>query len=433
MANNQIALLAQAPVLDTPFESQGKALQLRQLMNQGAVQDMDMAQRRQAIADDAGARNVFATENDPAARIQALYKINPKAAQAFEKAQTDIAKDTASTAETKAKTQNEQLKAVNMRLQQARDLLGNVKDKQGAATWVQGLYADPDIGKFLTQHIGPVEQALAGIPDAQTDPQGFANWRRASQLSAEKLVETTMPKLGTRDLGGKVQSTLTDPITGKVMVTDNSAKSQTPDSVASTAVQRERLAFDRAQPKGQVVQTDQGVMLVDPRTGKAQPVTANGEALQPKLRQLPAAVQKSISENSASLRKVDTALAELDKYPDAFGLKNYLGDTIRQRSDPQGVTARAFTADIGSMIIHDRSGAAVTASETPRLKPFIPATTDDPATIKKKLTRFRDEYKAIQEDMVSMYSRDQGYRQPGAAPTAPVAGGKPTLGQIFGE
>lgn len=238
MANNQIALLSQAPVLDTPFESQGKALQLRQLMNQGAVQDMDMAQRRQAIADDAGARNVFATESDPAARIQALYKINPKAAQAFEKAQADISKDRASTGETEAKTRNENLKAINIRMQQARDLLGNVNDKQTAATWVQGLYADPDIGKFLTQHVGPVEQALARIPDPQADPQGFANWRRASQLSAEKLVETTMPKVGTRDLGGQVQTTLTDPITGMVKVTDTNAKTQTPDSIASNATQR---------------------------------------------------------------------------------------------------------------------------------------------------------------------------------------------------
>ena len=40
MANNQIALLAQAPVFDTPLESQGKAMQIRNLMNQGEVQGM---------------------------------------------------------------------------------------------------------------------------------------------------------------------------------------------------------------------------------------------------------------------------------------------------------------------------------------------------------------------------------------------------------
>ena len=431
MANNSIALLAQTPALDTPFESQGKALQLRQLMNQSQVQDMDMQQRRQAIADDASTRQVFATNDSSEDRIKALYKVNPKAAQALEKAQADIGKDRATTAETAAKTQTENLKAINMRMQQARDLLGNVRDKQGAATWVQALYSDPDIGKFLTQHVGPVEQALQRIPDPQADPKGFNQWRMASQLSAEKLVETTKPQVGTRSLGNRSQTTLTDPITGKVTVTDSQAIGQSPDSVASNATQRERLNFEKSQPKGQVVQTDQGVMLVNPRDGTAQAVTANGEALQPKLKSLPAPVQKAIAENSASMRKIDSALAELDAYPEAFGVKNYLGDAIRQRSDPKGVTPRAFVADIGSLIIHDRSGAAVTASETPRLMPFIPDVRDDADTIRKKLTRFRNEYKAMQDDMVSMYSRDQGYRQPGAV--APVAGAKPTLGQIFGE
>jgi hypothetical protein len=63
MANNQIALLAQAPVLDTPFESQGKALQLRQLMNQGQAADMEMQQKRQDLADMASNRQ--ALQADP--------------------------------------------------------------------------------------------------------------------------------------------------------------------------------------------------------------------------------------------------------------------------------------------------------------------------------------------------------------------------------
>jgi hypothetical protein len=41
------------------------------------------------------------------------------------------------------------------------------------------------------------------------------------------------------------------------------------------------------------------------------------------------------------------------------------------------------------MTVHDRSGAAVTVSEFKRLAPFIPTTTDDTATVKKKLGRMR--------------------------------------------
>lgn len=127
-------------------------------------------------------------------------------------------------------------------------------------------------------------------------------------------------------------------------------------------------------------------------------------------RVIPAPIAKAYTENSTALRKIDSALAEVDKYPAAFGLQNMRGDAISQRVDPKGVTARAIIADIGSLKIHDRSGAAVTAAETPRLLPFIPNVNDNAATIKKKLALFRAEYMAIQNDIGSMYSADQGYK-----------------------
>lgn len=136
-------------------------------------------------------------------------------------------------------------------------------------------------------------------------------------------------------------------------------------------------------------------------------------------RAIPASVSKAYVENATALRKIDRAMAEIDKTPDAFGLTNYLGDTIKQRTDPEGVTARAIVADIGSLKIHDRSGAAVTAAEFPRLKPFVPTATDNPETIKKKLAQFRIEYEQIQNDIGSIYSPDQGYK------ALPQSGGTP--------
>lgn len=127
-------------------------------------------------------------------------------------------------------------------------------------------------------------------------------------------------------------------------------------------------------------------------------------------RVIPANIAKAYTENSTALRKIDSALAEVDKYPEAFGLQNMRGDALSQRMDPKGVTARAIIADIGSLKIHDRSGAAVTAAETPRLLPFIPSVNDKPEAIRKKLALFRKEYDAIQNDIGSMYSAEQGYR-----------------------
>lgn len=199
MANNQIALMAQMPEFDSPIESQGKALQLRQLMNAGMVQDMDMQTKRQAIADDAATRDIYAKNEDPAERIKALYRVNPKAAMAAQKAQFDLDKIGADVGESKAKAENERLKGVNLRLQQARDIVGaNVNDQQSAARWLQGLYADKDIGPHLAQHIGSVEQMIAQVPDPARDPKGFAEWKQASMLVADKLVAQTTPDANAR-------------------------------------------------------------------------------------------------------------------------------------------------------------------------------------------------------------------------------------------
>jgi len=206
--------------------------------------------------------------------------------------------------------------------------------------------------------------------------------------------------------------------------------SMTPDGAASNSVaranlqlSRERIGLERErvdQARGTVVQSDAGPLVVNTRTGVGAPVIGpNGQAVGPKLRDVPGTVRKTLFENDAALRKVDDALAAVKKYPEALGVSNYLGDTIRQRTDPDGVNARALVADIGSLKIHDRSGAAVTASETPRLKPFIPSATDDEATVNKKLNLFKQEYTAIQQDIRETYSREQGYRTP-EAPQARV-------------
>lgn len=195
MANNQIALMAQAPVFDTPMESQGKALQLRSLMNQGQVQDMDMAQRRQAVEDDAGMRDVYRTTSDPVEQIQALYRINPKAAMAAEKSQLDLGKTRADMAETTAKTQEVQAKVVNYKMQQNRDMLNTINTPQDAARWVQGMFSDPDLAKVFSHGGDTAEQAIARIPQ---DPQKFAEWKQQSQLGAEKLVQMTTPDANAR-------------------------------------------------------------------------------------------------------------------------------------------------------------------------------------------------------------------------------------------
>ena len=138
-----------------------------------------------------------------------------------------------------------------------------------------------------------------------------------------------------------------------------------------------------------------------------------------KLKPIPPSVNTAIIENQKAGNQLDRAISLLqgkdisgmvgDK--NATGYKGYLPTNFLNRIDPQGVSARAEIADIGSLKIHDRSGAAVTVSESPRLMPFIPLTTDDAEAALKKLTRLKLELDTTNEAFKDIYSKEQGYRE----------------------
>lgn len=191
--------------------------------------------------------------------------------------------------------------------------------------------------------------------------------------------------------------------------------------------------------KGVLQQTDQGLVLVNPRNGTVTPVLGgDGAPLtkpQSPAKALPSSAAKGYLENQTALRNIDAALQMLDGKtvgglkgdPNATGKKGYVPDAVLARLDPDGVATRAMIADIGSLKIHDRSGAAVTASETPRLKPFVPAATDDPETVMKKLKLFKQNYQAIAQEAEQFY-RESGYNVPDFKPATPSVSAAPAGG-----
>lgn len=164
----------------------------------------------------------------------------------------------------------------------------------------------------------------------------------------------------------------------------------------------------QAEPNYQVLQTDQGILQVNPKTGQTRPVSGpNGQQLQ---KPIAPSQKKAIATNIGTSRRIESALAELAKHPDAVGWMRGRVDAIDQRIDRGGVDARALIANIGSQIVHDRSGAAVTISEYPRLAPFIPAMTDDAQTVTKKLKQLAQAI-ALETELL-------GGSVPGGAPQA---------------
>lgn len=228
MANNALALLAAVPDLPTASERETALLKLQELRDAGTV-------RSQTMADDATTRTIFRDNVDPQERLKALYAVNPKAGMALEKSMVDLAKERAAAGKDVATAGKTQTEALNLRTARYKDSLNTIQDRAGAAAWVQSMYADPDIGPHIVQELGPPEAAISRIPDPATDPAGFATWKRGSQLGAEKLAEISKPVIGSRDLGGTVETTATDAFTGIPTVTATRTKTQTPDSVANNA------------------------------------------------------------------------------------------------------------------------------------------------------------------------------------------------------
>lgn len=118
-------------------------------------------------------------------------------------------------------------------------------------------------------------------------------------------------------------------------------------------------------------------------------------------------------ENVEGLRRAQRALELATARPESFGMwqgaANMFPGTL-ERLDPGGVEARAMAADLGSLVVNQRSGAAVTAAEFPRLRPFIPQVGDPPEVVQTKLRRFVEEYRAIIRDQYDAFGPRSGYR-----------------------
>ena len=208
----------------------------------------------------------------------------------------------------------------------------------------------------------------------------------------------------------------------------------TPDNPKFQELAQAYVLKQTAPPAANIVQTDRGPVAVNP-DASATPLKIEGVPIGKEPKPVPEPVLKALLTNSTSERQVDTALQLLNGKtvdglqgdPGAIGpIQGRIPDTILQKSNPNGVVTRAAIADIGSMIIHDRSGAAVTVAEMPRLVPFIPQITDTPEAAKAKLTRMKAELTNIGNEYRAVHE-SAGYTMPtGLQPNAKVANPKPT-------
>lgn len=239
-----VALQARLPQFDTPFDVQGKALQLRQLMNANQASDMELAQRRQAMADEQAARSVFAENpEDAAARLTGLAKVSPGAYSAEAKRQSDLAK-------TAAETRAKQITAAKEKFQLMGQSAGYVRDNP---TLDNALRL---IGNWQNEGLLTAEQASQYADTVRKDPtkiQGLATEAYQSAIDAEKQ----LPKIEMRNIGGQDITYSVSPITGQVRTLNTVQRTLSPSDIlqaetsrqnnaATVAASRENAAATRA-------------------------------------------------------------------------------------------------------------------------------------------------------------------------------------------
>lgn len=116
---------------------------------------------------------------------------------------------------------------------------------------------------------------------------------------------------------------------------------------------------------------------------------------------LPASLRKAVADNEQTLRSIDEAVAAIEKNPDALhGWDTFTPEVVRKFTEtPDKVTVRAPVADVGSLQIHNRTGANMNIKEEPRLAPFVPDIRDRPENALIKLRRLKER---IQEENTAL-------------------------------
>lgn len=230
----------------------------------------------------------------------------------------------------------------------------------------------------LNQGIANVAAAFVGGQEQKAEQDEL---NRTAQAKSDWLAEKPTPDQGTaameqwltRGEQNNLRSTLQELIYGKRTAADAATQSQ------NAALEKTALGQDAAMDRTRYT-TDAANLRAGMAQDTAMARTGSGRAGVPG----GVAQTKATVENKAKVMEIDNAVALLQKNPDAVGLKNFLPDWFMQRWDPEGVPTRAALTNIGSLVMHDRSGANVTVGEQPRLLPFIPQVTDTAdAAIKK--------------------------------------------------
>lgn len=389
--NAQIPLGVQPVQFENPVNQLAKVLQIKDMQQGQQMNALKMDEYRRGIEDQNALRTALsAPDADPYKVL--LQRGRVKEATDYQKAQADVEKNRIDAERLKVDTAHKRVDSWG----QAMGWLRQNPSVENATAAVQHL---------VTLGVMPKEMAQSALQQVQSgDPQAIAQFAdmgfRAALSTKEQL-----PKLQTNNIGGATVTQQFDPVSGRQLGQSAIQNTQSPDNAASVAATmrgqnmtdaraREGNNIQREAARTQVVETPEGVMLIDKGTGQARPATAGGRPLAGKPS---AATEKELVGIRQQNAIIDGAIRAVDATPKAFSLGRGMAtmagavpESIAGRMDSDAERqARSYVFNNVSKVINERAGAAQSAQELARLRSFLPAETDNAAQIKSKLQAFK--------------------------------------------
>lgn len=196
----------------TPFESAGQMMQIKHLMDQGAMSDLKRAEFEKEVARQGRLRDLFARGNVKPEEVDA---IDFQSGQTYRKGLLDTQKSQADLDKTRAETMKANIGIV-------REMTSRVQTDNGLK-----LLRDNVVKMF-----GP--EAAADIPPSVSAP-GFREWQAREIMQADELLKRLSPELKFVDTGAA--QVPTNPYTGKP-AGPSIAKTASPEAVLSADTTR---------------------------------------------------------------------------------------------------------------------------------------------------------------------------------------------------
>lgn len=337
-----------------------------------------------------------------------------KEAADWEKSQADVAHTKAQTGETTRKAEKARYETMFQHFDAVERIMSGVRDQ---ATLDQAIQQAAQV--FGPEHASKINPVYNPQAIAQAKAQAMSLKDRLEQEWKQKNFDLDVRQQGEVERHNRTSEGL---------------------SAGNLAVSRERLALDRTQPRGQFIETPEGFMLADPRTGKMVPaVGPSGQPVRAK-----AATEKPLTETQGNATGFGMRAIKADKIIQDLEAAGALTPSIVKQgveniplvggalgavanytfASPEEQQVEQAQRDFINAILRKESGAAIGADEFANArKQYFNQPGDDKAVRAQKAANRKTAIEALRVQ-AGPGARSIDSAAPAAAQqTAPASGG----------